>query len=527
MSHTRYERTPNQLNRVKAATLVALMCLSAPNTSSDDSDKGTVYVVHAIDTETIYFLNRIYSQNLQTWIYDVNPDPDFSFLNRINNAMTDSYRDGNRDSFGDRIKLSWFLMTHEAYCHSTQQDCNIIHTKMEKYTEKAEVYDDVYGWHYHHADWTDQDGDGVFFWNQLLTFNNTNYSHGRDVELAEKMLSSQIVEHGFYPSVFRSGWDWENTDFSNWLDDILPFDYSSFAPNYREVDRADNWKGYSDWRIAPDDWSFYHPSSIDYQIPGNLKRTVFRCYIDGKSLDYSDAFRRADSGKDVIVCSYKHSYHRLSFESLGELMRLRQEYPEVKVKYVNALEGAKIMLGYDDDVPPTVVLHEVNHVFTLSSSEPLFSYPYGAAVDSSGNYFRVKPVNLEPDISSGRYNWIFDLSDIDYLVFAVGGSDIAGNTFVTSAVPSEYDLLQNYPNPFNQGTTVQFDLPVLSHVNILVYNILGQQVTSLLDETRLAGRHTVHWDGTDCLDRTVSTGIYLYRITAGDFVAARKMLLLK
>jgi hypothetical protein len=94
-------------------------------------------------------------------------------------------------------------------------------------------------------------------------------------------------------------------------------------------------------------------------------------------------------------------------------------------------------------------------------------------------------------------------------------------------LPVTYELRQNYPNPFNPNTVVEFALPQMSEVKIEIYNILGQTVRNLVNEKLPAGVYQVAWDGTDLHGSQVATGIYYYRIHAGDFIDTRKMLLLK
>jgi hypothetical protein len=94
-------------------------------------------------------------------------------------------------------------------------------------------------------------------------------------------------------------------------------------------------------------------------------------------------------------------------------------------------------------------------------------------------------------------------------------------------VPTSFSVSQNYPNPFNPATRFRFDLPRASHVQIEVFNILGQRVKTLVDERRKAGSHVVNWDGKDERGLEVSSGIYFYRMTADDFSDIKKMLLLK
>ncbi len=94
-------------------------------------------------------------------------------------------------------------------------------------------------------------------------------------------------------------------------------------------------------------------------------------------------------------------------------------------------------------------------------------------------------------------------------------------------VPDEYILKQNYPNPFNPRTTIRFDLPSNSQVNLVVYNVNGEVVRTLVKTNFGFGTHRIVWDGKDDLGRQVSSGIYFYRLTAGRFTSVKKMLLIK
>ncbi len=89
-------------------------------------------------------------------------------------------------------------------------------------------------------------------------------------------------------------------------------------------------------------------------------------------------------------------------------------------------------------------------------------------------------------------------------------------------VPAECALMQNYPNPFNPSTTIRFGLPGRSHVTLTVFNTLGQQVATLVQGEKEAGYHEVKFDGTG-----LSSGVYCCRLTAGEYVASKKLLLLK
>ena len=107
---------------------------------------------------------------------------------------------------------------------------------------------------------------------------------------------------------------------------------------------------------------------------------------------------------------------------------------------------------------------------------------------------------------------------VDWMLEGVGVEQQANN----ESLPKKFALHQNFPNPFNPITNIQFDLPQNSQVQIEVVNLLGQTVATLVDETRKAGSHTINWHATD-----FTSGIYLLRMQAGDYLHSQKMLLVR
>lgn len=100
-------------------------------------------------------------------------------------------------------------------------------------------------------------------------------------------------------------------------------------------------------------------------------------------------------------------------------------------------------------------------------------------------------------------------------------------------LPTIFNLDQNYPNPFNPSTHLRFSLQQQSHVRMVVYNLLGQEVSVLVDEQRDAGHHTLVWHGTNAHGSPVGSGVYFYRIEArpldgsNPFVSLKKMIIMK
>ena len=91
----------------------------------------------------------------------------------------------------------------------------------------------------------------------------------------------------------------------------------------------------------------------------------------------------------------------------------------------------------------------------------------------------------------------------------------------------EYKLYSNYPNPFNPQTRILYDLKEEAHVNINIYNVLGQKIFTLINKYQQAGSRSIHWTGLDNNGNPVPSGLYIYQIHANDFIQSKKMILLK
>jgi hypothetical protein len=89
-------------------------------------------------------------------------------------------------------------------------------------------------------------------------------------------------------------------------------------------------------------------------------------------------------------------------------------------------------------------------------------------------------------------------------------------------IPAEFNLRQNYPNPFNPATTIEYDVPARARIMLKIYNTLGQEVASLVDEERMPGTYSAVWDA-----RGAASGTYWSRMTADGKSVVQKMILLK
>ena len=101
------------------------------------------------------------------------------------------------------------------------------------------------------------------------------------------------------------------------------------------------------------------------------------------------------------------------------------------------------------------------------------------------------------------------------------------SAYLEGLLPDEFALHHNYPNPFNPVTTLRYDIPENSHVNVTIYDMLGRQVKTLINQAQDAGYRSVIWNATNDYGKPVSAGIYLYQIQAGEYMQTKKMVLLK
>ena len=134
--------------------------------------------------------------------------------------------------------------------------------------------------------------------------------------------------------------------------------------------------------------------------------------------------------------------------------------------------------------------------------------------------------------STGTNMTFVDKTNSPHVPFFAGDVMVLDASDVTvihrDNLPTEFALDQNYPNPFNPSTTILFEVPVKSHVKLDVFNVLGQKVTTLVNEDLAPNSYTKTWDGHADGGNQVASGIYFYRLTAGDnVVMTKKMMLLK
>jgi hypothetical protein len=212
-------------------------------------------------------------------------------------------------------------------------------------------------------------------------------------------------------------------------------------------------------------------------------------------------------------------------------------------------DGAKILIYWDQnnngpdkaDVQPEICKHPpmcedgpaysvnlnsftVNGIKTLNEAGKFFSevgfVSVGGMPENPHYYLVVEGNGL--NWHSNTFTLVQGPNEIEIGAWSSAPGIFSAPGQTTELVITEYKLHNNFPNPFNNATTITFDLVEPQFVKLSLFNVLGQNVATLVNETKTAGRHTLNFDAT-----SLSTGIYLVRFEAGSFTALSKMMLLK
>ena len=161
-------------------------------------------------------------------------------------------------------------------------------------------------------------------------------------------------------------------------------------------------------------------------------------------------------------------------------------------------------------------------------ADPLFADPLNGDYHLCWTNFPIPDSTKSPCIDAGDPNLPLDpdstIADIGAFYFDQTQTGI-GNLSINQITESQ--LHQNHPNPFNPTTTISFSLQNNSNIELSIYNLKGQKVKQLVIDQLSAGEHSVVWDGKDGNNKPVTSGIYFYKLEAGDFQRVRKMILLK
>ena len=212
---------------------------------------------------------------------------------------------------------------------------------------------------------------------------------------------------------------------------------------------------------------------------------------------------------------------------------------QVAINHAQKLKGYGFVLQYDQSKYEFVEARQVDqNLLDVNSGQPaLFlasnKTPGQVAVGAmkvDGQAVSGDGALVEFTFKTTQTPLASDFQILDgVMVDLAGGIDAITNIDIGSLkpMPRDYSLEQNVPNPFNPSTTIEYRLPEAGDVQLVIYNLLGQEVRTLVRESMDAGFHSVVWDGTDEFGKQVASGIYIYRMSVADFTKVQRMMLLK
>ena len=197
------------------------------------------------------------------------------------------------------------------------------------------------------------------------------------------------------------------------------------------------------------------------------------------------------------------------------------------------LDGS--VFGGSDPDPATMTGNYDQNGFSVTGNSPTYGDMYFSG-DAAGSITGRLPNVPNPSIDSTTLTGIYTTSliSLSYIVYFTGGSGTANgiinlnkDTTATgveqiSESPTEFQLYQNYPNPFNPTTNIEFRTSNFGFVSLKIYDVLGNEITTLVTEDLNPGRYSVKWNASN-----YSSGVYFYKISTNSFTQVRKMVLIK
>ncbi len=251
--------------------------------------QGKVYLVLGSDTgiwsgASTSSLHCYYNQDLYT-------DP----ASNTYAVMDQTFREKITGSDGKPLKLTWWMHGGNMFRYARNNNVpysNTIALNLMKtyHGEAIETYGDELTLHYHTWDWTDYDGDGIYYWNQTPTFSACR-------EDFDWTLAQYLLEENVFPVSFRSGWHYMDNDWQNYLDELLPFSLHNDYPN-KHIDTVEPLDNLYDWSRCSPYFVPFHPSPQDYQAVGETKgwnvRSIYMKSVTPEIL--AQIFQRARDG---------------------------------------------------------------------------------------------------------------------------------------------------------------------------------------------------------------------------------------
>lgn len=298
----------------------------------------------------------------------------------IADATSDAFRNRFADPAGRPVQYSWFVIDVVGYIDNPRRKPAGWHMVWDQYQRMLDrPADDSLGWHFH----TVPVGGHALEYNTSWTNNDWH----------EQVLCRRVIERESFPSIWRAGGAIQRNDQSHWLEQYVPFDYSSRASDMPGGGGPGlQW----DWRGAPQSWRPYHPDYRDYRRPGGMGRWVFRCLdVDSpdchmRENDIETAFEEALHGGDVALCYTDHDRRdiRPHVAQMWEMVSsVAARYPGVSWRWANAHQAARLTTGCAVSGAPHFEASWEGDLLRIRTDRPLFGPQPFLAVQEEGDVF--------------------------------------------------------------------------------------------------------------------------------------------
>lgn len=420
-----------------------------------------LYFVHAVDTEGPIkeSLSDIFARLDE--LYDLQLEPSLENLSNIQNGLIDTngreveiadcfsakrlgfietmselnemldtvfsheFRMQFLDSFGEPYRFTFFCLDHVGFTENPRQRLLGYNSIVKHYKERIDFAPkDIRGideieWHFHGVPFSRQAHRFGLNW----TFDNAHI----------QVLSRRLVEFNMFPTCFRAGGWIERPDINVFLEQWIPFDYSSNALRHEKLSRQPDYQSrfFSDWTRAPQTWCGYHPSFKDYQTPGEFKRLIFRSLsIDARvgSIDKEDvrsAFRDAQKGKKPILSVTNHDNRNIipEVKNIWQLVcEVAQEFPEVNIRHSSAARAAQLRANNDPEDNWKINVSIENNKLTVDSDRELFGpQPFLSFKTHCSQYYHDNFAKV------GQREWVYHFTEATIPMKAISKIAIAAH----------------------------------------------------------------------------------------------------
>lgn len=321
-----------------------------------------------------------------------------------------------------------------------------------------------------------------------------------------------------------------------WAKDTDEFGGSVVGATYGDTDGDGNMEAiFSVWdygslyiveATGPDTYEPQNYLSLDYTGDGVFLDGVAVTDIDGDGKDevYAPIYGGSElavlnSGDDIAAATVADNVGYVRRTALGNWGgTAAADYDDDGIPELYGAQYDNYVYQYIFD--GTDVMNPDAYTINAVETNP-FSTPYGSfAVEAPGD--------LDGDGKGEVYVGHLSLVDGQNWLTV---QESSGGTFVQEewniVTPNDYKLAQNYPNPFNPTTQIQFKLPLKKEVTLTVYDLMGRKVKTLINKTMVPGQYDVEWNGTNDVGHQVASGVYIYRLKAGNVVKSKKMTLIR